>query len=127
MKIPKSLTPKLRRLTFLKRKVCLLCKKPGEHIHHINKNPKDNSEENLILLCKLCHRREHPNKKYNDVQHKIAEVTGCSPGYVYPFLKYPKYTSNSKKGRLIRLLVDIVQENDIKKLIETLENIDKNS
>jgi cytochrome c553 len=104
-----------------------MCNQPGQHIHHLNKNPKDNRDENLILLCKLCHKKEHPNKKYNDVQYKIAELVGCSPGYVYNFLKHRNYKSSTERGRLIRLLVDVVHENDIKKLVETLKNLKKDA
>lgn len=39
---------------------CMLCnkkRKKGLHIHHINHNGHDNSEDNLITLCIECHGR----------------------------------------------------------------------
>lgn len=42
---------------------CAICYRHDEdiaiHIHHINCNPKDNREENLILLCFDCHTTTH--------------------------------------------------------------------
>lgn len=29
------------------------------HIHHIDENPANNREENLILLCNRCHKKRH--------------------------------------------------------------------
>ncbi|MGC9780586.1 MAG: HNH endonuclease [Candidatus Heimdallarchaeota archaeon] len=29
------------------------------HIHHIDKNPDNNSPDNLMLLCPKCHREIH--------------------------------------------------------------------
>lgn len=43
---------------------CAICGKQGTYldpllIHHINGNPRDNREVNLILLCKSCHSIVH--------------------------------------------------------------------
>lgn len=40
-----------------------LCSKCGirckPNIHHKNRNRLDNSKRNLVVLCKVCHGREH--------------------------------------------------------------------
>ena len=40
-------------------KVCKMCGKEGDHVHHINLDKEDNSLNNLILLCKSCHSSIH--------------------------------------------------------------------
>lgn len=57
------------------KQMCVTCQKPeaksdmawsgqiisrtNMHIHHINRDPKDNTANNLVTLCKNCHRRHH--------------------------------------------------------------------
>jgi 5-methylcytosine-specific restriction endonuclease McrA len=31
------------------------------HLHHINKDPKDNHRTNLIVVCPDCHKETHAN------------------------------------------------------------------
>ena len=42
---------------------CEKCKKSLKgikpHIHHKDKNPKNNKKSNLILLCPNCHSKQH--------------------------------------------------------------------
>ncbi len=39
---------------------CTVCGgKEGLHIHHKDKNPKDNKMNNLTLLCGVCHKKVH--------------------------------------------------------------------
>lgn len=41
-------------------KVCSRCSASKNiHIHHIDKNPLNNLKSNLILLCSICHGKEH--------------------------------------------------------------------
>jgi len=39
--------------------ICYFCLRKAENIHHINKNRKDNSKENLLPLCRSCHTKVH--------------------------------------------------------------------
>ena len=38
---------------------CSICGEPGQEIHHVNMNRKDNRHLNLQLLCEECHCRHH--------------------------------------------------------------------
>jgi len=41
---------------------CSVCgAKEGLHIHHKDKNPKNNQINNLIVLCGVCHKKIHMN------------------------------------------------------------------
>lgn len=41
-------------------KVCQDCSSTEKlHVHHIDSNPKNNADDNLILLCNKCHARRH--------------------------------------------------------------------
>ncbi len=47
---------------------CLVCKKEGEdmkplQIHHVDDNPRNNSDDNLTPLCVSCHRKTQKNIK----------------------------------------------------------------
>lgn len=52
-----------RILSIDKDSICEVCGSPGEEIHHIDKNPYNNSLDNLVLLCRKHHREMH-NSKY---------------------------------------------------------------
>jgi len=45
-------------------KVCKICGKKGEVIHHIDYNRKNNQIENLILLCRSCHSKTNFRRSY---------------------------------------------------------------
>ena len=34
----------------------------GLHVHHIDRNPNNNEDENLIVLCATCHRDRHAGR-----------------------------------------------------------------
>lgn len=42
---------------------CAICGKSGyTEVHHIDKNPMNNSPSNLVRLCKSCHAKQHHKK-----------------------------------------------------------------
>lgn len=48
------------RHNFTKQGVCSNCGAAGEtHIHHLDKNPKNYSKENMVELCQSCHKAIH--------------------------------------------------------------------
>jgi len=70
-----------RRVYYRDEEQCQFCKKeltysqnsagsliPSLHIHHIDRNRKNNDESNLICLCASCHMKIHA---YEDNVRKI--------------------------------------------------------
>ncbi len=57
-KIPRKLE---NSIYYLSAKTCCVCRQRGLPIqlHHIDENPSNNSEENLIVLCASCHDEAH--------------------------------------------------------------------
>ena len=63
---------------------CEKCKKPLKglrpHIHHKDKNPKNNKESNLVLLCPNCHSKQHikdkPKKNTKKGDYWVNPLTG---------------------------------------------------
>ena len=60
--------------------MCAICQKEiSTEIHHINRNTQDNSHDNLIPLCKGCHKLAHKNglktmfRPYTQRSEEIAE------------------------------------------------------
>lgn len=49
---------------------CHLCDRKSEEVHHIDKNVKNNKLNNLLCLCKKCHRLLH---KKSHVRHIILD------------------------------------------------------
>jgi hypothetical protein len=41
---------------------CIICKKKGNTIHHIDYNKKNNNPNNLICLCNSCHGKTTKNR-----------------------------------------------------------------
>lgn len=44
---------------------CAICGSPNPHLHHIDEDPSNNAEHNLLPLCPNCHLSDHhdPTKK----------------------------------------------------------------
>lgn len=58
--IPKKLRHKI---SYDSQYRCAVCQERGGHIHHIDEDPSNNSEENLILLCNTHHDEAHTHHK----------------------------------------------------------------
>ena len=63
-KNPKSITKRKRDLIIqLFDRRCNRCSKPEDlQIHHKNRNRKDNTIENLEVICYACHKLEHAKR-----------------------------------------------------------------
>ena len=60
--IPRSLTVQLIKTHGI---LCQNCKmNEFDDIHHIDKDPSNNSFDNLMLLCFKCHREKHSSSKF---------------------------------------------------------------
>mgnify|MGYP001599691776 CR=1 FL=1 len=42
---------------------CFICKMPGRDIHHIDYNKENCEKNNLITLCRTCHRKTNFNRE----------------------------------------------------------------
>lgn len=62
IKIPKELEFKL---LYKSARTCCVCKESDRPItiHHLDENPANNVESNLIVLCKICHDEVHTTHK----------------------------------------------------------------
>jgi len=48
------------RVLYKSAKACAVCRNNGDlHFHHIDQNPSNNSEDNIIVLCTHCHDEAH--------------------------------------------------------------------
>lgn len=82
----------LRNHIVMRDKVCQDCGSDKKlQVHHIDSNPTNNSESNLVLLCKECHAKRHrdigetnlvglimANRTYPQVPLRICIVCGKS-------------------------------------------------
>jgi hypothetical protein len=68
VKIP---TPLQIAVLYKSAKSCAVChEKTGLHIHHIDQNPSNNVESNLIVLCTPCHDEAH---SHHDLTQNLDE------------------------------------------------------
>lgn len=44
--------------------ICQLCNQYGNEVHHIDYDKKNCNSDNLITLCKSCHRKTNFNREY---------------------------------------------------------------
>lgn len=44
--------------------ICQLCGKHGNDVHHIDYDKKNCNPNNLIILCRACHRKTNFNRQY---------------------------------------------------------------
>ena len=43
---------------------CFVCNELANEIHHLDYTPMNNSDDNLILLCKKCHAKTNSSRNY---------------------------------------------------------------
>jgi hypothetical protein len=70
--IRKAKNRRIKMLNLTKEKDhCFFCKKTDKlDIHHIDKDTKNNSKENLMLLCRGCHKKLH-GRVYNPLLKRL--------------------------------------------------------
>ena len=58
----------------VKKEECILCaKKKKLHTHHIDRNPENNSIDNLCVLCSDCHREIHNKETEDRLQRRLQD------------------------------------------------------
>lgn len=83
---------------------CMICGKTGyTEVHHIDENPLNNNPENLIRLCKSCHKKQHVQRKKCVVCGEPAKGYGLCPRHLQAWKKSnirgydTEYTSSIRK------------------------------
>lgn len=126
-----KLLQKNRSILFRKYPLCELCKKkPTVEIHHRDETKTNHKINNLMALCKHCHRKIHGKhyKKYGKtLKELIKEKTRkelikkkiITPSYGLGFKANKKMCSDIKKiaerdGRTISIVLRIALEKYIK-------------
>jgi len=57
--------------------VCLCCGADSSlDVHHVDGNPTNDDLENLIVLCKSCHRKVHNKKRENTTMSLLVDQLG---------------------------------------------------
>lgn len=57
---------------------CCLCgSKDSQEAHHIDKNPKNNEEWNILYLCTACHKAQHFTQTTTVFNDPITTITKC--------------------------------------------------
>lgn len=70
---------------------CFKCGYNKSERHHIDDNPLNNSEENIMPLCRRCHTKEHGKRPSHQViemgikaaAEKRKSITHCRQGHLY--------------------------------------------
>jgi len=63
-------------------------------IHHIDRNPKNNVLENITILCRSCHQKEHKIGYWPKPREKTKQVCViCKSVFESPNCKKQKYCS----------------------------------
>jgi 5-methylcytosine-specific restriction endonuclease McrA len=79
-----NISKALRNLVFERDSyTCVLCENPANDAHHLIPRAMGgrNIPENLISLCRLCHRKIHREdyitaEDYDELEYRIAEYLG---------------------------------------------------
>lgn len=61
---PTAKQSRVRARNSVPKSACAICGKEGyTEVHHVDKNPMNNSPDNLVRLCKSCHAKQHRERK----------------------------------------------------------------
>ena len=73
-KYPEEFYRKRKDIMLRDKNICAICYEDltnrNIHIHHINYNKKDNSNNNLITFCSCCHGKTNGNRKFWEIKLK---------------------------------------------------------
>jgi len=121
IKIPQKIADDL---CYRSDRVCVVCKAPGDHIHHLDGNPSNNEIENLVLLCFRHHddisaKRTLSRKlskgvllRYREQHYKQVE----RKRYLPPLYKNSKSRSLITEDIFFRLTLDALVCMEVEKI-----------
>ena len=70
-------------------------------VHHIDKNPKNNSEENIKILCSTCHKLWHHPKAIGAFKDKILSIRYIGQEKVYDLEMEEPYRNYVANGIIV--------------------------
>jgi hypothetical protein len=87
---------------------------PAQNRHHVDRNTRNNDRSNIELLCRSCHKRQHPEQWFTPEmtargraarEARAAAITHCPAGHEYtPENTYlQRNTLNGTVGRVCRV------------------------
>lgn len=123
--IPRGLRSKL--LVYCRHECCICGKRIGRNeVHHINSDPSDNGEENLIPLCPNCHKEaddgvfnERELLKYKEAKIKKVGVKESLEKKGVPSEKFPDIFTK-KLDEIVKSLEKDEYDPDLNEKIDEL-------
>lgn len=111
--------------------LCCVCRERGQHIHHLDGDPKNNAIDNLVLLCVPCH---------DDVTSTARLVRKLNEGvvrmYRHDLHRWVRHrrslaenrsfavSENDHDERLFPLILDAVSVRDVQKIAYRLGGLE---
>lgn len=95
------------------KKECEFCKaKDNLEIHHIDKNPRNNDEENIKILCSSCHHAWHREGALGVFSDKIVSIEYAGVEDVYDMEMSEPYHNYVASGFVVHNCIESARYNN---------------
>src|SRR3990172_3190449 len=127
----KSVSGNARARRWYKMSACKICSSPGRDRHHADQNTLNNNPDNIIILCRSCHKKIHlaPKKTLNCVicgnqqgPFRKKRCEKCDSYFRYHQKERPINLSDSeiRKARALSVVESMLPE-----LLKAVEDLKK--
>lgn len=107
------------------KKECEFCKtKDNLEIHHIDKNPRNNDEENIKILCSSCHHAWHYGGALGVFSDKIVSIEYAGVEDVYDMEMSEPYHNYVASGFVVHNCIESARYNNYKDGIKVITPAD---